>query len=251
MALDGRKRPSVSGVAAVDRALSILSSFKKGDGSLELAELARRTGLVKTTVMRMAVSLEKAGMLMRLDDGTYQLDAELLRLGSVYQLSFDIESHVVPVLKTLVRELDETAAFYVRQGSQRLCLYRVDSRHLMREHLRPGDRRPMDQSATAQVLKTFSSSSSNGNANHDLGKYPLFTRGITDPHTAALAMPVFREGGLLAGSLTISGPITRLTPERAKGIMQPLREAGVRLSRGLGADVRAFAVRNSKTAATA
>ena len=169
MASDGRKRPSVSGVAAVDRALSILSSFRKGDGSLELAELARRTGLVKTTVMRMAVSLEKAGMLMRLDDGTYQLDAELLRLGSVYQLSFDLESHVMPVLKTLVRELDETAAFYVRQGSQRLCLYRVDLRHLMREHLRPGDRRPMDQSATAQVLKTFSSS--NGNTNHDLGKY--------------------------------------------------------------------------------
>jgi DNA-binding IclR family transcriptional regulator len=247
MAVDGRKRPAVSGVAAVDRALSILSSFKKGDGSLELAELARRTGLVKTTVMRMAVSLEKAGMLMRLDDGTYQLDAELLRLGSVYQMSFDLESHVMPVLKTLVRDIDETAAFYVRQGSQRLCLYRVDSRHLMREHVRPGDRRPMDRSATAQVLKAFSSSS--GNASPDLGNYPLFTRGITDLHTAALAMPVFREGGRLAGSLTISGPITRLTPERAKGIVQPLREAGIRLSRGLGADVRTFAARNGKSAA--
>jgi DNA-binding IclR family transcriptional regulator len=54
---------------------------------------------------------------------------------------------------------------------------------------------------------------------------------------------VFREGMLLAGSLTISGPITRLTPERAKEIMQPLREAGIRLSRGLGGDVRAFVTR--------
>lgn len=241
MAKTGRKRPSVAGVAAVDRALSILTCFQKGDGSLELTELAGRTGLIKTTVMRMAVSLEKAGLLLRLDDGTYQLDAELLRLGSVYQLSFDLESHVMPVLKTLVRELDETAAFYVRRGSQRLCLYRVDSRHLMREHIRPGDRRPMDQSATAQVLKIFAAP--NGNADHDLSKFPLFTRGVTDLHTAALAMPVFREGMLLAGSLTISGPITRLTPERAKGIMQPLREAGIRLSRGLGGDVRAFVTR--------
>ena len=127
--------------------------------------------------MRMAVSLEKAGMLMRLDDGTYQLDAELLRLGSVYQLSFDLESHVMPSLKTLVRELDETAAFYVRQGSECFCLYRGGFAHFMREHIRPGDRRPMDQSATAQVLKTFARRMEMPTMTSS--KFPLFTRGVT------------------------------------------------------------------------
>ena len=120
--------------------------------------------------------------------------------GSVYQLSFDLGGRTSCLSsRRWSTELDETAAFYVRQGSQRLCLYRVDSRHLMREHIRPGDRRPMDQSATAQVLKIFAAP--NGNADHDLSKFPLFTRGVTDLHTAALAMPVFREGMILAGSL--------------------------------------------------
>jgi DNA-binding IclR family transcriptional regulator len=247
MPTSGRKRPSVSGVAAVDRALSVLTSFRKGDSSLELAELSRRTGLVKTTVMRMAISLENAGLILRLEDGSYQLDAEILRLGSVYQQSFDLESHVMPVLRTLVREFDETAAFYVKRGNQRLCLYRVDSRHLMREHIRPGDHRPMDHSATATVLKTFSGSDAHNNV--DLSKFPLFTRGVTDPHTAALATPVFRQGGVFVGSLTISGPITRLTPERAKTITQPLREAGLRLSRALGVDLSRAPAFKGKTAA--
>jgi len=247
MPTGGRKRPSVSGVAAVDRAVSILTSFRKGDSSLELAELSRRTGLVKTTVMRMVISLEKAGLILRLDDGSYQLDAEILRLGSVYQQSFDLESHVMPVLRTLVREFDETAAFYVKRGSQRLCLYRVDSRHLMREHIRPGDHRPMDHSATATVLKTFSGP--DAHAQLDISRFPLFTKGVTDPHTAALATPVFRQGGVFVGALTISGPITRLTSDRAKLITQPLREAGLRLSRALGADLSRPAVSKTKTAA--
>jgi DNA-binding IclR family transcriptional regulator len=244
MVTDGRKRPSVSGVAAVDRALSILICFQKGDRSLELAELARRTGLVKSTVMRMALSLERAGLIARLDDGSYQLDAEMLRLGSVYQQSFDLEAVVMPVLKTLVRQFEETAAFYVRRGNRRLCLYRVDSRHLMREHIRPGDHRPMDQAAPAMVLKAFAE----GGASSDLGRFPLFSKGATDLHTASLAMPVFRQNGVLAGALTISGPVTRLTPERAKTIMQPLREAGLRLSKGLGADMRNSLPRNGKVA---
>ena len=54
---------SVSGVSAVERALAVLTAFRRGDGSLSLAALAERSGLVKSTIMRLAVSLEAFGLL--------------------------------------------------------------------------------------------------------------------------------------------------------------------------------------------
>ena len=146
---------SVSGVASVDRALSVLTAFKRGDKALSLAELSRRTGLVKSTVMRLAISLEQIGLLKRVEDGQYRLDAEVLRLASIYQEQIDLEDLVVPVLRCLVDETKETASFYIRRGERRLCLFRVEFPHRLRLHIRPGDLLPMDEAAIAQVLRAF------------------------------------------------------------------------------------------------
>src|SRR3712207_5756316 len=195
MARKSRPRPAVSGVATADRVLSVLTAFRRGDGALELAELAERTGLVKSTIMRLMVSLERFGLVTRLYDGSYQLDAEVLRLGSIYQQSLNLEAHVLPVLRRLVDQTQETAAFYVRHGARRLCLYRVDSPHLLRLHIRPGDMLPMDQSAIARVLRAFADGSEDPTT--AALELPLYSSGATDPHTAALAMPVFGTGSKL------------------------------------------------------
>ena len=101
---------SVAGVATADRVLSILTAFRRGDGALELAELAERTGLVKSTIMRLAISLERYGFLMRQHDGSYRLGAEVLRLGSIFQQSLNLEAHVLPVLQQLVDDTEESAS---------------------------------------------------------------------------------------------------------------------------------------------
>jgi DNA-binding IclR family transcriptional regulator len=118
----------------------------------------------------------------------------------------------------------------------------------MREHLRPGDHRPMDHSATATILKTFLGA--DAHTQMETSKFSLFTKGVPTPTQPHLATPVFRQGGLFVGSLTIPGPITRLTSERTKAIAQPLREAGLRLSRALGADLIRSRAFEAKTAST-
>lgn len=148
---------SVSGVDSVDPALSVLTAFRRGDGALSLAELTRRTGLVKSTVMRLAISLEHFGLLRRVADGQYRLDTEVLRLASVYQEQIDLEGLVIPILRRLVDQTKETASFYIRHGDYRMCLFRVDSPHQLRLHIRPGDILPMDESSIAQVLRAFDS----------------------------------------------------------------------------------------------
>lgn len=227
-----QNRPAVEGVAAVDRALAILAAFRRGDTSLSLAELSERTGLVKSTIMRLAVSLERYGLLVRLHDASYQLDAEVLRLGVAYQQSFRLEKFVLPALEDFVARYSETTSFYVRRGEQRQCLFRVESPHLLRLHIREGDMLPLDSSATAQVLRIFGADPIPAYA---LGiELPIYTAGVTDPHTASLAMPVFDSSGSLSGALTISGPIVRLTAKRAHAIMSVIRVAGLNLTKALG-----------------
>jgi DNA-binding IclR family transcriptional regulator len=223
------KATALQGVSAVDRALTLLTAFKRGDGELSLAELTERTGLIKTTVMRMALSLESFGLLKRLDGGGYRLDAEVMRLAACYQHAYGLADHIMPVLERLARSTGETASFYTRRGDFRLCLFRVESANQIRMHVQPGDQKPMDKSAIAQVLRHF-----------DLGRaapvidVPIFTSGVSDPHAAALAMPVFGPGGALLGALALSGPVTRLTAARSNEIRPELKNAGDDLTKACG-----------------
>ena len=71
------------GVAAVDRALSLLAAFRNGDDGLSLAELAERTRMYKSTVSRLLASLEHGGWVIRLDSGRYAVGAAVARLHAV------------------------------------------------------------------------------------------------------------------------------------------------------------------------
>jgi DNA-binding IclR family transcriptional regulator len=74
-----------SGVAAVDRALLILSAFREDDVALSLALLARRTGLYKSTILRLLQSLLRAGYVVRQPDGNYVIGSEPTRLAKMYR----------------------------------------------------------------------------------------------------------------------------------------------------------------------
>lgn len=224
-----RPRPAVTGVASADRVLTVLTAFKMGDTALELAELADRTGLIKSTIMRLMVSLENYGLITRLADGRYQLATEIMRLNTVYQDGLDLERHITPLLHTLTQETGETASFYVRHGAYRMCLYRVNSPHHLRLHLQPGDTRPMDGAAGAEALRTPYSLAAKM-------MKPIYSVGATDPHASSMALPIFGPGENLIGALVLSGPASRLTAEQAQTLHPLFQRAAVQLTRSLGGD---------------
>src|SRR4030095_13809189 len=149
--------------------------------------------------------------------------------GTPYQQAFNLSDHVAPALSELAAKTGETASFYVRHGDERLCLFRVESANPIRMHVQPGDTRPMDKSAIAQVLRKYTSAVPLPD-----DELPLFTSGITDPHAAALAMPVFGIGNTLIGALSISGPVSRLTPARADQLKELLVETAQKLTVACG-----------------
>ena len=237
MATVTKDRPALEGVAAVERGLALLTAWRQGDGPLGLAELAQRTGLVKSTIMRLAVSLERAGLLVRMPDGQYQLGSEVVRLATIYQEGNELERHVMPVLARLAAITGETSTFYVRQGAVRLCLFRVNSPSSLRLDVQPGTQRPMDGSASAQLLALFEHWPDQQTALPDL---PLYTVGVTTPHVASMSVPVIGHGNRLVGALSLAGPDARLSETRATELALPLLSAGRDLSLALGGDGNAI-----------
>jgi DNA-binding IclR family transcriptional regulator len=228
-----KDRPALEGVAAAERALELLT----GDKALTLVELADRTGLVKSTIMRLAISLERYNLLVRLHDGRYQLGSGVVRLGTIYQDSIDLEQHIMPVLARLAADTHETATFYVRHGDVRLCLFRVNSSNSLRLDVQPGTQRPMDEAGSAQLLRLFVDWP---DSQPSLPALPIYTAGATTPHVASMSVPIIGQGNRLVGALSLAGPEARLTEQRATELAYRLLRAGLELCRALGGDAEAI-----------
>jgi DNA-binding IclR family transcriptional regulator len=220
-----------TGVAAVERALTILAAFERQSGTLTLNELASATGLYKSTILRLIASLERHDCVIRLPDGRYQLGASLFRWGNIYRSSLKLEDHVVPALERLVETTGESASFYTRQGEQRLCLFRHDSPRSVRDHVRAGDVLPLDRGAAGRVLREYSDF--HGEQKH---AEPVSSLGERDNETAAIAIPVFGPAQALQGALSISGPLARFTEAAIPAISKALIETARELTARLGGD---------------
>ncbi len=227
------------GVAAVDRALSILGAFVDAEPTLSLSRIAQKTGLYKSTTLRLIDSLEASGYIRRLSSGDYQLGPTLFRLGMQYQKAFNLGDFVVPQLQELVRETVESASFYVRTGQSRLCLFRVDSPQAVRDHVRMGDELPLRKGAAGHVLTAFES----GIAVAKIAAKDRFVTvsfGERQPDLAAVAAPVFDAAGGLAGAINVSGPRTRFTKSSTGEISNSVLKHAKMLTVALGGDASVF-----------
>ena len=228
------------GAAAVDRALSLLSAFRSGDTALPLATLAARTQLYKSTALRLLASLEHAGLLHRQPDGQWALGAEVARLHHIYAAAFSLEQVVLPVLQALVHQTGESAAFHVREGSgpdwARRCLCRVDSPHVLRDHIRAGDLLPTVHGTGARVLIANSPDLMRAAAKKDQKLLATVRTqgycalvGDRSPDLGGISAPVWQADGRLAGAITLSMPAHRYDPQAIAPVVEAARQLGKQL----------------------
>ena len=222
------------GVAAVNRALSILQAFEGETEALSLALLARRTGLYKSTLLRLIASLQAFGYVVQLPTGRYQLGPTPFRLGAVYQRANRLHDHVMPVLRRLVAEGTESPSFHVRHDQKlRLCVFRVDSQHSTLDRVEAGALLPLDRGAAGRVILAVDGAQNE--ALNDIRKnFVGMSFGERDPDCAGIAAPVFGPENKLVGALSVSGPKSRFTPDSIKRMSEQVRDAAVQLTRALG-----------------
>jgi DNA-binding IclR family transcriptional regulator len=217
------------GVIAVSRALAMLDAFASGERDVSLGELARRTSLHKTTVLRLARTMAQHGYMTQTATGGWRLGPASGWLGARYQMSFDRAAQVEPLLRELSQATGESAAFYVRESDRRVCIARVDGNRSIRHHARMGEAITLTKGAAGRVLLAFSGEPG---APYDAIRRAgyFITAGERDPEVASAACPVFGLNNTLIGSVCVTGPVARFTKVAYERHAKLLKAAASRLT---------------------
>lgn len=197
------------GVVAVDRALQVLTAFSETEPALLLSELSERTQLVPSTTLRMLISLMHFGFVQKRTDGRYTLGPAAAQLQRVHAAAFNLESLVMPALRALTDQTQESASFHVRQGKHRIVLYRVNSPHPLTDQSRTGDLLPLKQGSGGHVLMAFSGAV--GPLYDRIRQQGYTTSPVSDRSVdlAGISAAVLDAHETLVGTVTLTMPVQR------------------------------------------
>jgi IclR family KDG regulon transcriptional repressor len=97
-------------VRALQRALDILTTVNLRQPELSQTEIATRTGLAKSTALRLLAVLEGSGFVERSPDTDhYRIGVQLCEIGSIYIQTLAVESVSRPYLLRLAQRCNQTA----------------------------------------------------------------------------------------------------------------------------------------------
>src|SRR5690348_1877807 len=247
-------------IQSIERAAAILRLLSGRSRRLGVVELAGQLGLPKGTVHGILRTLQGVGFVEQdAESGKYQLGAALLHIGSSYLDANELRTRALNWADALATQSGESVRIGTLHDKQVLIVHHVFRPDDSRQALDVGSLVPAHASALGKALL----------AHHryllgDLGSEPLASytpatltavkdlqhdlddvreRGWASevgemfPGVASIAAPIEDRRGVIAGAISISGPIERLCedgqprPELVGHVMQTART----VSRELGA----------------
>lgn len=143
-------------VRVVERALDVLGAFSQHPGGLTLAEMARSVGIHKSTVHRLALTLEKAGFLRRCPaSGTYTLGLKLLELGAVALNGVELRREARPYLERLHRDTGCTIHLGILDSGEVVYIDKFEGNNSIRLYSQVGRRAPAHCTGLGKALLAF------------------------------------------------------------------------------------------------
>lgn len=143
-------------VRAVERALELLGIFTQGQSELTLAQMAERMRLHKSTVHRIALTLEKAGFLRRNPTtGAYSLGLKLLELGAVVLNSLELRTQARPHLERLRRDTGHTVHLGILDAGEVVYIDKIEGDTPVRIYSQVGRRAPAHCTGLGKALLAF------------------------------------------------------------------------------------------------
>ena len=218
---------------AVEKALRILETFTDEKSVLTLTQIAEATGFYKSTVLRISSLLMQFEYLIRQEDGTFKIGPGLFRLGEIYRKNFDSSEVVRPILREVAREVNESAAFYIKHENIRICLYRVNANRPIRHVVKEGAQLPLERGASGKVLLAYSGADDKISEEIRQKGWCTSQGERSSSEVAALAVPVLSPKGKLLGALHVSGLASRFTEEFLEETIPYLQEKAVELGENL------------------
>ncbi|HUW78721.1 MAG TPA: IclR family transcriptional regulator [Candidatus Nanopelagicaceae bacterium] len=228
-----KSTPAASGTQAVNRASALLVHVLEADKPLLLTELALAHGLAKSTTSRILGALERANLVQRDGDGAFQPGGVLTKFARTRGGEADLAARFHPVLERISLSTGETANLAIVGHGAVDLIDQVDGHYLLGAKNWVGTNVPLHCSALGKVLLAF------GAATMPTGRLARRTSAtitskvqleeeLTEVRThgfaaiydeleeglVAVAAPVREVDGTVVGSISVSGPSTRITRDR-------------------------------------
>jgi DNA-binding IclR family transcriptional regulator len=247
-------------VQAFDRAVAILDAFTPERSALGVSEIARITGLSRSTVHRLLVTLRRHELVQQLPDSrNYALGPHLLRLAQIAFSNVNLQATAKNVMEQLRGRCDETVGLHaLLDPATRTVLDQAESTQpLRRTYTEIGLPIPIYQGAPGKVLLAYSPPELQDQVL--TGRLEAATaRTITDPDklraelartrrngyalsfeervpgTSTVAVPIANHTGAVVAALSVTGPSSRLDRKRLLGFVPLASEAARAISSNLG-----------------
>lgn len=248
--------------SSLRRALSILLHL--ADPSVDprglgLADLATALGINKSTLLRLLGPLTETRMVERdPETGRYRLGSRTAQLGQAYLERLDLRTAAHDVLTDLTGESGETTHLVIADLPEVVYVDKVDPARPVLMYSRIGNRQPAYSTAVGKAILSHADSDvvrqvaaigmpartprTHTDLDSLLADLDLTReRGFAvddienEPDIRCIAAPVFDHTGSADCAVSISGPASRVTPERIPELGRLVVGSAEKISRRRGA----------------
>ncbi|MDI3409187.1 IclR family transcriptional regulator domain-containing protein [Streptomyces cavernicola] len=143
--------PPSEAVGPLLRGVAVLRALGAADGRRPVGDLARATGLARSTVDRVTATLARMGC-VRLDAHTATLAPRLMELGNAFLAALHVPGPLGPLAERLADELDESVSLAVPDGDGIRFVHQSTRRRAMSLSFRIGDLLPAERTAPGALF---------------------------------------------------------------------------------------------------
>jgi IclR family acetate operon transcriptional repressor len=249
---DSRASTTVAKAAFI---LEILAS--RADTGISQSELTALIKLPKSSTFRYLVTLEELGLAERKDGDRFCLGAKVIEMAGNYFAKSDIRNESLPVMNDLAEITGETIHLAIPFGSEVVYIAKIESRHTLAMASYIGSRLPMYCTALGKAILAYSSPSLiesilsgelKALTNHTIVSKAILNSELVTVRSRGYAIdnqeneygiccvgaPILDFSKKAIGAVSISGPLDRLSVERANEFGPLLRERILKISRRWG-----------------
>lgn len=234
-----------TGVGTLDRAVAILGAVEAG--ARTFTEVARTTGLPRSTAHRLLKALAAHGLLAFDPGDGYRLGHRLVQLGGQARREAPLRELAHPVLERLADETGESTQLYVRVEDVRVCIDAVESRNELRTIVPVGAALPLSAGSAAKVflawdphrLRQIRRAGDPDRFAREVdrvrGRGWASSAGEREAGVGSVSAPVVGVGDTLAAVVSVSGPSARMGRGGARRYLPAVLRAARDIEAALGA----------------
>ncbi|MCC2097165.1 MAG: IclR family transcriptional regulator [Hyphomicrobiales bacterium] len=143
-------------MSSVTTAMRLLKTFSEGEVEIGVTSLAKRLGVAKSTVYRLASTLVAEGLLeQNKENDKYRLGIALFGLGALVRQRMNVSTVGRPHIFALREATNETVHLAVLDGPNIMYVYDLESTQAIRMRANLGDRKPAFCSSEGRAMLAF------------------------------------------------------------------------------------------------